>query len=215
MTVSDYVTTAAAENPALVAAMAAGAAVGLAGIAYVIRRLLPFGLLPLLSRIKKSDLYENDARRLVADLVDQNPGSCLHELVERTGYSRNAVSYHLFVLEKEELLTSVKDGKYRRYFTRGGKYVNGAKQVVSVLKNETSLRIAQYIRDNPGAIQRDVCHEVGTTPSAACWHAKRLEGTGVLRKQRQGNTVQYYLGPAVEKYDLGDFGLERPVAATA
>jgi predicted transcriptional regulator len=173
----------------------------------VLQRSFVLGVLPLLSRISHSEIYTNDARRLIAQIATQNPGLCLNEIVARTGYSRNAVSYHLFVLEKEAEIVSIKDGKYRRYFPRGGKYVNGAKNVVSALRNETTLKMAQHIVANPGTIQRDLCQLLGTTASAACWHAKRLEQLGVIRKQRVANTVKYFPGEALDKHDYSDFGL--------
>lgn len=192
---------------AIVLVLVAGAAGGVLLWYVVLQRAITYGLVPLLSRIARSDLYNNDSRRMISDLVATGPGVCLNEIVEKTGFSRNAVSYHLFVLEKEEELVSVKDGKYRRYFPRVGKYVNGAKNVVSVLRNETSLRIAQHVVVNPGTIQRDLCVVVGSSASALCWHMKRLENLHVVRKERDANTVRYFPGEAVSKYDLSDFGL--------
>jgi predicted transcriptional regulator len=182
---------------------------GLVVLLVAARKLIGFGAIPLLSRIAHSDIYNNDARRTIHELVVGEPGQCLNELVGRTGYSRNAVSYHLFVLEKEEEIVSVKDGKYRRYFTRNGKYVNGAKNVVAALRNETTLKLAKVVMERPGAIQRDLCVELGATPSATCWHAKRLLDLGVIRKERVANTVKYYPGEAMSKYDLSDMGLPR------
>lgn len=198
-----------AGNEALGLAMvvAAGAVGGAILWFTVLQRVVVFGALPLLSRIAHSEIYTNDARRLIAQIAVENPGLCLNEIVARTGYSRNAVSYHLFVLEKEEALVSIKDGKYRRYFPRGGKYVNGAKQVVSVLRNETTLKMAQHIVTNPGTIQRELCQVLGTTASAACWHAKRLEQLGVIRKERVANTVQYFPGDELGRHDYSEFGL--------
>ncbi|HEX9816990.1 MAG TPA: hypothetical protein VGB18_08420 [Candidatus Thermoplasmatota archaeon] len=182
---------------------------GLVVLLVAARKLIGFGAIPLLSRIAHSDIYNNDARRTIHELVVGEPGQCLNELVNRTGYSRNAVSYHLFVLEKEEEIISVKDGKYRRYFTRNGKYVNGAKNVVAALRNGTTLKLAKVVMERPGSIQRDLCVELGATPSATCWHAKRLLDLGVIRKERVANTVKYYPGEAMSKYDLSDMGLPR------
>lgn len=203
-------------NAAALALVGAAGAVGGALLWWTtIRRLVLFGAIPLLSRIAHSEIYTNTARRLIADLVLAGPGVSLNELVSKTGYSRNAVSYHLFVLEKEEELVSIRDGKYRRYFPRGGKYVNGAKNVVSALRNETTLKMAQHIVANPGLIQRDLCRELGTTPSAACWHARRLEQLLIIRKERVANTVQYFPGEALAKYDLSEFGLANQAAIAA
>jgi predicted transcriptional regulator len=195
----------------LLLAASTGASVFLIWIA---RRLVTLGGLPLLSRIAHSEIYENDARRTVSELVIGEPGLCLNDIVGRTGFSRNAVSYHLFVLEKEEEIVSVKDGKYRRYFTRNGKYVNGAKNVVAALRNETTLKLAQVVAQRPGAIQRELCIELGATPSATCWHAKRLLELGVIRKEKVSNTVQYFPGEALAKYDLSDLGLPKQVSAS-
>lgn len=173
----------------------------------LVRRLAALGLIPLLSRISHDEIYDNDARRSINELVVAEPGLCLNDLVARLGFSRNAVSYHLFVLEKEEAVVSIKDGKYRRYFTRNGKYVNGAKNVVAALRNETTLAMARAVLARPGAIQRDLCVELGATASAACWHAKRLLELGVIRKERAANTVRYFPGESVAKYDLSEFGL--------
>lgn len=184
-------------------------------LATLLRRLAALGLIPLLSRISHDEIYNNDARRTINELVVAEPGLCLNDIVARLGYSRNAVSYHLFVLEKEEALVSLKDGKYRRYFTRNGKYVNGAKNVVAALRNETTLAMAKAVLARPGAIQRDLCVELGATPSAACWHAKRLLDLGVIRKERYANTVRYYPGDCLNKYDLSEFGLAGAPGPTA
>lgn len=193
--------------------VAASAAGGLLLWATVLHRVVMFSLVPLLSRIAHSEIYTNEARRLIAEHALQSPGVCLNEIVTKTGYSRNAVSYHLFVLEKEGEVVSIKDGKYRRYFPRSGKYVNGAKNVVSVLRNATTLRMAQHVAAHPGTIQRELCGLLGTSASAACWHAKRLEELHVIRKERVANTVQYFPGDALAKYDLAEFGLPRPDAS--
>lgn len=213
---SEATTTAPGLAEAGLAMAVAAAGAGGALLWYVgLQRFFALAFFPLLSRIAHSEIYNNDARRRIGELVTGEPGLCLNDLVDRTGYSRNAVSYHLFVLEKEEELVSIKDGKYRRYFARNGKYVNGAKNVVSALRNPTTLRMAQHVVEHPGTIQRELCHLLGTTASAACWHAKRLEELRVIRKERVANTVQYYPGEAMSKYDLSEFGIRRAAATAA
>lgn len=190
------------------------ASTGAAFLSYILlRRLASFTIIPMLSRIAHSQIYDNEARRTIGEMVLGEPGLCLNEIVSRTGYSRNAVSYHLFVLEKEEEIVSVKDGKYRRYFGRNGKYVNGAKNVVAALRNDTTLRLAQSILAKPGSIQRDLYLTLGSMPSATCWHAKRLLDLGVIRKERVANTVRYFPGEILAKYDFSEFGLDRQAPA--
>ncbi len=206
---------AAVASQGLAATMVVAASALGGSLLWLLRRGLMLGFVPALSRIAHHEIYNNDARRLINQMAVENPGLCLNEIVAKTGYSRNAVSYHLFVLEKEQEIVSIKDGKYRRYFPRGGKYVNGAKNVVSALRNTTTLQMAQHVYATPGTIQRELCKLLGTTASAACWHAKRLEQLSVIRKERVANTVQYFPGEASRKYDLSEFGLRSPEVASA
>ncbi len=194
--------------------LASGLGLALAGMA-ALRRLLGLGGVALLSRIPSSQIMKNGTRNAIFQIVRSDPGVSLNEIVERVGLSRNAVAYHLAVFESEKLMTSVKDGKYRRYFLNGGRYVNGAKDVVAAIKNDTTLDVIRYIAQNPGTIQKEVCNAVGTSPSATSWHIRRLERVGLVEKQRVANMVKYSPGPNLARYDLSEFGLNeaQPVLA--
>lgn len=168
-------------------------------------------LAPLLSRITPDRIMEHEARKQIYEIVRAEPGVSLNGIVAKLGLSRNAVAYHLAVFEGEHTIVSVKDGKYRRYFQNGGKYVNGAKDVVATLRNEKTLRVAQFVLSRPGSIQKELCAAVGTSPSATNWHIARLEKVNLIRKTRVANTVRYFGGEALVKYDLAEFGLSGAV----
>lgn len=214
---SGPMTTAATTMTPVKSASLAMAAVGGAGLLVaafaILRRLIGLGSVSLLSRIPSKDIMKNDTRAAIFDIVTHDAGVSLNEIVSRLGISRNAVAYHLAVFESEKTVVSVKDGKYRRYFVNGGKYVNGAKDVVSTIKNDVTLGVIQYIMAHPGSIQKEVCQAVGTSPSATNWHINRLEKVGLVEKEKVANTVRYSPGPSFEKYDLADFGLPSPVPA--
>lgn len=197
------------EASSLVLGMIVASGVGLALAAMAaLRRLLGLGGVTLLSRIPASQIMKNGSRQTIHDIVASDPGVSLNEIVDRVGLSRNAVAYHLAVFESEKVMSSVKDGKYRRYFINGGRYVNGAKNVVAAIKNEKTLDVIRYISEHPGVIQKDVCSAVGTSPSATSWHIRRLEKVGLVEKEREANMVRYNPGPNLERYDLSAFGLQ-------
>jgi DNA-binding transcriptional ArsR family regulator len=171
-------------------------------------------LAPLLSRITPDRIMEHEARRHIFEIVRAESGISLHGIVAKLGLSRNAVAYHLAVFESERAIVSVKDGKYRRYFLTGGKYVNGAKDVVATLRNAKTLRVVQFVLGHPGSIQKELCAAVATSPSATNWHITRLEKVNLIRKSRVENTVRYFTGEAMVKYDRAEFGLSREPEAT-
>ena len=56
------------------------------------------------------------ARRRILDSLFEQDGQALSELFVRESMSRQAVSKHLDILENARLVTSVKQGRKRKYF---------------------------------------------------------------------------------------------------
>lgn len=166
-------------------------------------------LMPLFSRVKRDDVLDHATRAVLYEAVKAEPGVTPHGLVERTGTGWSTVTYHLGILVRNELVVSVRDGRYRRYFDRSsGRFANGRKQVVSVLKNQTSAEIAHYIRDHPGAAQRRLSERFSLAPSSIHWHVCRLVEVGLVTKERRGQVVALLPGPA-----WSDLGPDELVAA--
>ncbi|MBW3582008.1 MAG: winged helix-turn-helix transcriptional regulator [Euryarchaeota archaeon] len=202
-----YVRSGATESSFAVAAAVAGAALGLALLAAIgaaAWKLKGAGLggLLLFSRVSRSKALEHDARSEIYELVKGNPGISAHEVVERLGLGWSTVTYHMGVLERTELVVAHKEGRHRRYFDRtSGLFANGRKKVVSVLKNETSARIAEAVRDRPGLVQRRIAEEFGLAPSSVNWHIKRLVESGLVVKERAARAMALRPGPAWDKLE--------------
>jgi predicted transcriptional regulator len=150
-------------------------------------------------------VLDHPTRAAIYDAVRAEPGVSPHDLVDRIGAGWSTVMYHLTVLERNELIIASRDGRYRRYFDRtSGRYANGRKQVVSVLKNETTAAIAAFIRDNPGLVQRRLAEHFGLAPSSVHWHVKRLVDAGLLVKEKQARMIALLPGPAWADLDPSD-----------
>lgn len=201
-----YVRSGATESSFPVTAVA-GAAIGLALLAAIgaaAWKLKGAGLggLLLFSRVSRSKALDHGARSEIYELVKSNPGISSHEVVERLGLGWSTVTYHMSVLERTELVVAHKEGRHRRYFDRtSGLFANGRKKVVSVLKNETSARIAEAVRERPGLVQRRIAEEFDLAPSSVNWHIKRLVASGLVVKERAARAMALRPGPAWEKLE--------------
>lgn len=179
--------------------------------------------LPLFSRVAKGDVLDHELRSQIYEAVKAEPGVSPHDLVARQQVGWSTVVYHLNVLERNELIIAIRDGRYRRYFDRSsGRFANGRKQVVAALKNETTAAIAQHIREQPGAVQRRIAEQFGLAASSVHWHIKRLVEADLVTKERRAQTVALLPGPAWEKLDASDLdavlvssGVDAPAAAGA
>ncbi len=149
------------------------------------------------ARVQGRAVLEHPGRQQVYDAVRAHPGISMVELAELVGFGGSTLNYHLRVLERNELLISIKDGRYVRFFDQqSGLYANGRKQVVAALRNKTTSAIAKHIVEHPGVPQCDVAQEFGIAASTVNWHVKRLTDAGLVEKRRDRHFTRYFLGEA-------------------
>ena len=184
----------------LVAGIAAASAAPAATFGW--ERLRRFGLLAVLyARIAKERLLDHGARERLLDRIRQSPGAPLADLARAADIPRNTAVYHLRRLEKEGLVSSVRQGRVRLYFAPGALERRENADALAALRHPTTRAIATHIGSAPGLDQRALCERTGLTPSLAHWHATRLEDAGVVQRQREGRHVRYYPGPAMRLLD--------------
>ena len=149
------------------------------------------------------DATEREGSRSLRNVaaVRERPGQPLSDLARAADIPRNTAVSHLRRLEKEGLLSSVRQGRVRLYFAPGALVRRENADALAALRHPTTRAIATQIGSAPGLDQRALCEKTGLTPSLAHWHATRLEDAGVVQRQREGRHVRYYPGPAMRLLD--------------
>jgi DNA-binding transcriptional ArsR family regulator len=152
------------------------------------------GLLAGYARVSGNEVLEHPGRHEVYERIKAAPGINFVQLCAEVDFGASTLNYHLRVLERNEYITSVKDGRYLRFFDRqGGAYSGARKQAASTLRNATSAAMARHVRDHPGVAQRDLAEAFGVTASTVNWHMTRLEGAGLVQRRREAHYTRYYL----------------------
>jgi predicted ArsR family transcriptional regulator len=178
-----------------IGAGAAGSAGKLAGTD--LRRLLPFAS-PLFTRFEKDTVLGHPKREALYALILQDPGVSLQSLCDSTGLSRTAVTHHLRLMELQHLIVSKRMGRSRHYYENGGRFGRDQKDAYAVLQNDRSKAVADFVKQNPGAIQKAVCASLGIQASVAHWHLKRLQEAQLVEAVRHGRTVSYFAGTGLK-----------------
>lgn len=146
------------------------------------------------ARVSGNEVLEHPGRQEVYERVKAAPGINFVQLGDQVAFGASTLTYHLRVLERNEYITSVKDGRYLRFFDRqGGSYAGAKKVAVSALRNPTSAAMARHIRDHPGVNQRDLALAFAVTASTVNWHMTRLSTAGLVDKRRDAHFTRYYL----------------------
>lgn len=190
----------AQDTATLVAAGVAGAggATALAALLYFWPRAkyaATLLVLPLYSRIERTQVLDHEKRDEIYELIRQTPGIHAHEIGEKTQIGWGTTVYHLKMLESHSLVVSKKSGRYKRFYVNTGEFTK-KKDVYAALRNETAKAVAQYIVEHPGTSQKDLCAALNLQPSLVSWHVEKLEGVDLVKRVKDGRMVRYFAGPA-------------------
>lgn len=149
------------------------------------------------ARVQGEEILEHPGRLEVYERIKADPGMHFQDIAGRVDFGASTLNYHLRVLERNDYVTRVKDGRYVRFFdAKSGAYSRDRKQAASTLRNATTAAIASFIVQNPGVVQRDLAKEFGIAPSTVSWHVDRLRKEGLVEKQRDQHFTRYYMGEA-------------------
>ncbi len=148
-------------------------------------------VIPLYARITRDEVFDNDVRERIFNIVNADPGVSATDLASRAAVSWGTTMYHLDVLEQNRVVTSMKDGRYRRYFVNGADLAS-TKAEVAVLKNDRTAAVARIVAETPGSTQKEISRATGMTPQALHWHMARLSEAGLVRKVREGRVVRHF-----------------------
>jgi DNA-binding MarR family transcriptional regulator len=169
------------------------AAYGLAKLeaAAWVRRGAGLALVPLYSRMDRSEILDHETRQEMYDLIREEAGISMQEVADEVGCGWGTVVYHLEKLEDGDFVVSERTGGRRRFFAAGDVEPD-EKDAVGVLRQETPKRIvAQLLRD-PGTNQSELCEALDIAASTASKHLGRLEEAGLVERERDWRQVHYY-----------------------
>lgn len=163
------------------------------------------------ARVHGDEVLEHPGRAKTYEFIKENPGLHFNDLRLQMNLGQSTLNYHLRVLEKNDFVTRVKDGRYARFFDRqSGQYSAERKDMASALRNETTAAIALHVMEHPGVAQKDLSGAFGIAASTVSWHMDRLCTHGLVEKERVANRVHYYMGDGwmqLPETELARFGI--------
>lgn len=132
------------------------------------------------------EALELETRRELYDLVRKFPGLHMREIHRELGLSIALAEYHLGVLERSGLVTSVTEEGYKRFYPapqEGGRGLGGReRRMLGVLRQTIPLRITLMLLKQGRVSNKEMSERLGLTPSRLSFHLKKLMKAGVVRR---------------------------------
>ncbi len=147
------------------------------------------------------ELLELETRRAIYNLVFTHPGLHLREIQRQLGMHVNLVEYHLHQLISNELVVSVHQDGYNRFFPAQApgadkqvdRLTSQEKRVLGMMRQPMPLRIMVYLLATNNAPHKDVCEHLGCAPSTLTYHMKKMVRGQIVVQTTAGEGKGYHL----------------------
>ncbi|MHB8606083.1 MAG: winged helix-turn-helix transcriptional regulator [Thermoplasmatota archaeon] len=144
---------------------------------------------PLFTRLKRSEILDNEMRAKLYEVISTEPGMHLAALEARSGIGHGATLYHLNTMEREGLVRTVELPGFRRYFVTGARSAE-AMRALAVLASRSSRAVYDAVRAEPGITQLEVAERVGVSPPAVHRTVEKLAEAGLVERARDGKAMR-------------------------
>ncbi len=154
-------------------------------------------------------LPRQETRREVYDHVKAYPGLHLSEIARQLGIPTNHAKYHLRRLEKDGLVSSLKEDGYWRFFPRADGSVGTRdlvdredKRRLAMLRRPKPLHIVIHLLSQGEATHGELTEALDVAGATAHYHLQRMEEAGLLDRRPDGRKVYYALSRPEEMATL-------------
>ncbi len=144
-----------------------------------------FGL--LYAKVTGRTVLNNYIRGKIHGYIIANPGDHYSGIMRKLGLKNGLFAYHVKVLEREKLVKSVMDGRFRRF------YPIGMKVEESIEMDTFQLRILNLIADNPGISQKEICVALGARKQLVNLNVRAMYHEGLIDVIKEGRQTHCYL----------------------
>jgi predicted transcriptional regulator len=153
--------------------------------------------------VDKENVLDNPDRSSIYTYIKTKPGTCIGEIVEKTGFSRGRVRHHITILEVQNKIEVHKDSRKIRYFENNSTY-HEERKIISALQNVTSQRIISEIQNGNCNTNSALAHEIGVSRATISWYMRTLKEVKLINEDRKGKNIIYRVNPSyenlIEKY---------------
>jgi predicted transcriptional regulator len=134
-------------------------------------------MVPLYVRLVGIDALENFNRGKIYGYIKGKPGCSFTELKTELRFFNGNLAYHLLVLEKLELVRSVKDGRTRRYFLQE----DGGRMMKTQFLGKIESRIFRVLNEKGPLSGTEVAKELSISRQRAQYNLRRLQKRGLAK----------------------------------
>jgi predicted transcriptional regulator len=140
-----------------------------------------------------------ETRRDIFELIQSNPGLHMREIARRLDMQLSLAEYHLNYLEDNNIIYTIKEGRYNRYYVdedledRKVKLSGAEKRILHLLRQEVPLKIVVDLLECGRLTHKELKAAVEVSGSTLTYHLKKLVKAEIVIKVRRGKDKGFVL----------------------
>ena len=150
---------------------------------------LKFFFVPLYSRLQKDTLTDEPTRQKLLKYIYSEPGANFKQLKDKFSLHNGTLAHHINILENHDIITSHRSGRQRLFFPMG---INQEISRVSLVTNETQLKIMDIVKNTPGITQAMISKHLEMSRQKVNYHVSSLVDKAFLKIEKQGRITRLY-----------------------
>ncbi len=148
--------------------------------------------IPLYTRIQKEDVLDQFVRGQIYGFIKTNPGVHYNQIRRKIDVKNGTLSYHLWVLEKTNLIKSRREGlRYRAFYPTAMKFPKEERFRLT----ELQIQILNLIQNTPGVHQKEIARHLNQKPQTINYNIKILAEAELIQISKKGRKTRCYTKP--------------------
>ena len=158
------------------------------------------------------DLLSQKTRADIFNLIDQNEGMHFRKICRKLDKKMGVVQYHISVLEKHGYIKSIKDGRYKCFFSEKHTLQEQFQMqqmtedqqelrqfLITSMKRKTPKIIIEALMDDEKVSHQDLAKLCDVSPQAITFHCQRLTELSLIDSEKIGRQKYYQLSDEVKE----------------
>jgi len=162
--------------------------------------------------IDQDDVISQGTRNQIYNIIKNNDGIHFREICRQLNKKMGVIQYHLSVLEKNNYIKSVKNGRYKCFFSIKNdstiynpiQYLSFKEKeirqnIITAIKCNTAQNIIKYLKNNGETSHKTLSELCSISPQAITFHCQRLEKMNIIESKKIGRQKIYFLNQNILK----------------
>ena len=160
---------------------------------------------------QKEDVLGQSTRNSIYQLIRDNEGLHFRKICRMLDKKMGVVQYHVSVLEKNGLIRSIRDGRYKCFFAankdkqdispdeRDPETESLRETIITSLRRKTPQILITHLAKEEIASHQSLSNVAKVSPQAITFHSQRLESFGIIESKKEGRQKFYYLSDEAKR----------------